>query len=168
MAVKILFVCHGNICRSPVAEFVFRDIAKKAGQEADFLIASAATTTDEIAGGVGNPVYPPARETLLRHGIDPVGKRAVLLTRADYAFYDHLIGMDAENLHDMRRICGGDRDHKLSLLLDYTDHPRDVADPWYTRTLKQAIVILWLAAGLFGHFFKKMPSQLTERTYCET
>ena len=73
MAVKILFVCHGNICRSPVAEFVFRDIAKKAGQEADFLIASAATTTDEIAGGVGNPVYPPARETLLRHGIDPVG-----------------------------------------------------------------------------------------------
>ena len=165
---RILFICHGNICRSPVAEFVFRDIVKKAGQEADFLIASAATTTDEIVGGVGNPVYPPARETLLRHGIDPVGKRAVLLTRADYAFYDYLIGMDAENLHDMRRICGGDRAHKLSLLLDYTDHPRDVADPWYTRDLKQAIVILWLAAGLFGHFFKKYPPQLTERTYCET
>ena len=82
--IKILFICHGNICRSPVAEFVFRDIAKKAGQEADFLIASAATTTDEIAGGVGNPVYPPARETLLRHGIDPVGKMPSQLTERTY------------------------------------------------------------------------------------
>lgn len=156
--VKVLFICHGNICRSPVAEFVFRDIVKKAGQEADFLIASAATTTDEIFGGVGNPVYPPARETLLRHGIDPVGKRAVLLTRADYAFYDHLIGMDAENLHDMRRICGGDREHKLSLLLDYTDHPRDVADPWYTRDFETSYRdIVAGCRALWSFLQKKFP-----------
>ena len=136
--IKILFICHGNICRSPVAEFVLKDMVKKAGREKEFFIASAATTTDEIWNGVGNPVYPPARDTLLQHGIDPVGKRAALLTRDDYDRYDFLIGMDRENLHDMHRICGGDPQHKISLLLDYTDHPRDVADPWYTRNFDVA------------------------------
>jgi protein-tyrosine phosphatase len=135
---KILFVCHGNICRSPVAEFVLKDMVKKAGKEKEFFIASAATTTDEIWNGVGNPVYPPARDTLLQHGIDPSGKRATLLTQDDYNRYDFIIGMDRENLHDMHRICGGDPQHKISLLLDYTDHPRDVADPWYTRNFDVA------------------------------
>ena len=126
---KILFICHGNICRSPMAEFVMKDMVKKAGRAAQFEIASAATSTEEI----GNPVYPPAKMILAEHGIDCAGKRARQLARRDYEDYDMLIGMDAANLRNMGRICGGDPDGKLSLLMDYTPHPGDVADPWYTR-----------------------------------
>lgn len=125
---KILFVCHGNICRSPMAEFVMKDLVKKAGLEERFQIASAATSTEEI----GNPVYPPARRKLAEHGIDCAGKTARQLTKADYARYDLLIGMDRANIRNMNRICGGDTDGKIKLLLDYTDRPGDVADPWYT------------------------------------
>ena len=125
---KVLFVCHGNICRSPMAEFVMKDMVKKAGQEGQFRIASAATSTEEI----GNPVYPPARRNLAEHGIGCDGHAARQLTSRDYGDYDLLIGMDQANLRNMRRICGGDPDGKLRLLLDYTDHPGDVADPWYT------------------------------------
>ena len=125
---KILFVCHGNICRSPMAEFVMKDLVKKAGLEERFQIASAATSTEEI----GNPVYPPARRKLAEHGIDCAGKTARQLTKADYARYDLLIGMDRANIRNMNRICGGDPDGKIKLLLDYTDRPGDVADPWYT------------------------------------
>ena len=123
---NILFVCHGNICRSPMAEFVMKDLVKQAGLEGRYTIASAATSTEEL----GNPVYPPARRMQAAHGIDCAGKRAVQLTRADYDAYDLLIGMDAANLANMRRLFG--RDEKLSLLMDYTPTPRDVADPWYT------------------------------------
>ena len=125
---KILFVCHGNICRSPMAEYVMKELVHEAGRETEFDIASAAATAEEI----GNPVYPPARQELARHGIDCSGKRARLLRREDYDRYDLLIGMDRENLRDMRRICGGDPEGKLCLLLDFTDRPGSVADPWYT------------------------------------
>lgn len=126
---KILFICHGNICRSPMAEFVMKDLVQKAGLGGRFLIESAATTAEEI----GRPVYPPAKRKLAEHGIGCAGKTARRMTRGDYQTYDLLIGMDAENLQDMRRICGGDPEGKLRLLLDYTACPGNVADPWYTR-----------------------------------
>ena len=131
--VKILFVCHGNICRSPMAEFVMKTLVKQAGLEAQFQIASAATSTEEI----GNPVYPPARRKLAEHGIGCAGKTARQMTRADYQAYDLLIGMDHANLRNMTRICGGDPEGKLRLLLDYTDRPGEVADPWYTGNFEQ-------------------------------
>ena len=126
---RILFVCHGNICRSPMAEFVMKDLVKKAGLEARFHIESAATSTEEI----GNPVYPPARRKLAEHGIDCAGTTSRQLMNSDYDQYDLLIGMDRANLRNMHRICGGDFAGKLHLLMDYTDHPGDVADPWYTN-----------------------------------
>lgn len=126
---KILFVCHGNICRSPMAEFVMKKLVKDAGQEKNFEIASAATSTEEI----GNPVYPPAKRELTKHGISCKGHHARQMTRADYDYYDLLIGMDEENMYYMPWICGGDPDHKIHLLMDYTDRPGDVADPWFTR-----------------------------------
>ena len=126
---KILFVCHGNICRSPMAEFVMKDLVKKAGREAEFEIASAATSTEEI----GNPVYPPARRELAAHGIGCAGHAARQLRRADYDHYDLLIGMDGANVRNMRRMCGGDPDGKIRLLLDFAGRPaQEVADPWYT------------------------------------
>ena len=125
---SILFVCHGNICRSPMAEFIMKDLVKKAGLEHAFSIASAATSTEEI----GNPVYPPARRKLAEHGIGCAGKTARQLQKSDYARYDYLIGMDSANFRNMHRICGGDPDGKISLLMDWTSHPGNVADPWYT------------------------------------
>ena len=135
---KILFVCHGNICRSPMAEFVFRDMAEKAGLADRFFAASAATSPEEI----GNPVYPPACRVLAEYGIDTPGLRTTTarrLTPEDYAAFDRLIGMDEANLRDMRRICGGDPQGKLSLLLDYTDRPGEVADPWYSGNFVQTL-----------------------------
>ena len=125
---KILFVCHGNICRSPMAEFVMKDLVRKAGMTSQFKIASAATSREEI----GNPVYPPARRKLAEHGISCSGHAARQLTNNDYEKYDLLIGMDKANLRDMYRICGGDFADKMHLLMDFTDRPSDVADPWYT------------------------------------
>ena len=126
--IRILFVCLGNICRSPMAEFVMKDLIKKAGLTECFEIASAATSSEEL----GNPVYPPARRKLAEHGLDCTGKTARQLTAADYRYYDLLVGMDASNLRNMQRICGGDPQCKISLLLDYTSRPGSVADPWYT------------------------------------
>ena len=125
---RILFVCHGNICRSPMAEFVMKDLVKNAGLERKFSIASAATSTEEI----GCPVYPPARRKLAEHGIGCAGHAARQLTAADYDHWDYLVGMDVANLRNMRRICGGDPEGKISLLLDWADRSGDVADPWYT------------------------------------
>ena len=126
--IKILFVCHGNICRSPMAEFVMKDMVRKAGLENQFHIASAATSGEEL----GNPVYPPARHKLAEHGIDCSGKTARRLRKSDYTQYDLLIGMDQANLRNMHRMCGGDPEGKLYLLLDFTNRPGNVADPWYT------------------------------------
>ena len=125
---KLLFVCHGNICRSPMAEFVMKALVQEQGLSYCYEIASAATSTEEI----GNPVYPPARRMLAAHGISCAGKTARQMTKQDYTYYDLLIGMDHANLRNMRRICGGDPDGKLHLLLDYTSRPGEVADPWYT------------------------------------
>ena len=125
---KILFICHGNICRSPMAEFVMKDLVKKAGLTFQFHIESAATSREEI----GNPVYPPARCKLAEHGISCEGHAARQLTNQDYDEYDLLIGMDQANLRDMYRICGGNPDGKFSLLRDHTTRPGNVADPWYT------------------------------------
>ena len=126
--IKVLFICHGNICRSPMAEFVMKDLVKNAGLERKFSIASAATSTEEI----GCPVYPPARRKLAEHGIGCAGHAARQLTAADYDHWDYLVGMDVANLRNMRRICGGDPEGKISLLLDWADRSGDVADPWYT------------------------------------
>lgn len=125
---KILFVCHGNICRSPMAEYIMKDLVKKAHRENDFEIASAATSTEEI----GNPVYPPARRKLAEHGIRCDGHAARQIVRSDYDYYDYIIGMDTYNLRNMNRFFGNDPDGKITLLMDYTSRPGDVADPWYT------------------------------------
>ncbi|MBR0433963.1 MAG: low molecular weight phosphotyrosine protein phosphatase [Bacteroidaceae bacterium] len=125
---RILFVCHGNICRSPMAEFVMKDLVAKAGREGDFYIESAATSTEEI----GNSVYPPARRKLAEHGIGCAGKTARQMTRSDYARFDLLVGMDDWNIRNMRRICGDDAEGKICKLMDFTRRPSDVADPWYT------------------------------------
>lgn len=126
--IRILFLCHGNICRSPMAEFIMKDLVKKASLEQSIQIESAATSTEEI----GNPVYPPARRKLSEHGIDCSGKRARQLLNSDYEKYDLLIGMDRANLRSMYRICGGDFAGKMHLLMDFTNRPGEVADPWYT------------------------------------
>ncbi len=126
--IRILFVCHGNICRSPMAEFVMKDIVQKEGVADQFCIASAATSTEEI----GNPVHHGTRNKLAQLGISTAGKYAVQMRRNDCQEYDYIIGMDSWNYRNMLRIAGKDMEKKISLLLDYTDHPRDVADPWYT------------------------------------
>ncbi len=126
---RILFVCLGNICRSPMAEFVMKHLAEETGLSNQLEIASAATSAEEV----GNGVYPPVRRLLMRHGMDPGGKTARQMSKADYAHYDLLIGMDSANLRTMARICGGDPHQKIARLLDYTDSPRDISDPWYTR-----------------------------------
>ena len=126
--IKVLFLCHGNICRSPMGEFVMKDLVQKAGLQTAFHIESAATSTEEI----GNGVYPPARRKLTEHGISCSGKTARQLRRDDYPKWDYLVGMDEANRRNMNRICGGDPEGKISLLLDHTPRPREVADPWYT------------------------------------
>ena len=125
---KILFVCHGNICRSPMAEFIMRDIVKKQGIEQEFEIASCATSTEEI----GNGVYPPAKRVLSQHGISCMGKTARQMTASDYEKYDYIVAMDRYNLRNMARFVGDDPMGKVSLLMSHTNRPGDVADPWYT------------------------------------
>ena len=131
--IKILFVCHGNICRSPMAEFVMKKLVSDANFADHFQIASAATSTEEIWNGIGNSVYPPAREILRKHGISCEGKRAVQVTKKDYGKYDYILGMEERNIRNILRIVGKDPEGKVKLLLDYSDNPRDIADPWYTR-----------------------------------
>ena len=126
--IKILFVCHGNICRSPMAEFVMKDMVKRKGLSEQFEIHSAATSTEEI----GNPVYPPARRTLSEHGISCDGKIARRMTKGDYDYHDYIIAMDKKNIQNIERIVGTDKDHKISLLLHYAGIDRDISDPWYT------------------------------------
>ncbi len=125
---RILFVCHGNICRSPMAEFIMKKLVEEAHLQDSFHIASAATSTEEL----GNSVYPPARRKLAEHGISCDGKTARQLTRHDYEKYDLLIGMDSYNIRNMKRMCGGDPEGKIRMLMDYTNRPGEVADPWYT------------------------------------
>lgn len=153
--IRILFVCHGNICRSPMAEFIMKDLVKKRGLQDSFEIASAATSDEEI----GNPVYPPVRTLLTERGISCKGKTAVQLRTADYEEYDLFIGMDSANRRNMQRLFGGDPQGKVSLLLDYTEHPRDVADPWYTRNFREAEADIDRGcAALLAHLLKNEES----------
>lgn len=131
---RILFVCHGNICRSPMAEFIMKALIKKAGLEGEFEIASAATSREEI----GNPLYPPARRTLQKHGIPMTPHAARQVTREDYEHYDRIIAMEKYNLLNLRPAVGHDPKKKVSLLMDYTHRPGDVADPWYTGDFETA------------------------------
>lgn len=128
-SVKILFVCHGNICRSPMAEFIFKKLVDDAGMGHRFEVDSAATSREEI----GNPVYPPARRMLAAHGITKVDHRARQMDMDDYRYYDRIIVMDGENLWNARRMTGGDPDGKVSMLLD-----RQIDDPWYTDDFQTA------------------------------
>ena len=129
---KIMFVCHGNICRSPMAEFIFKDLAAKAGREAEFFVASSATSDETVWNGKGSRVYAPAREELAAHGISCEGKRSVRLCREDYSKYDLFVGMDSANVRNMRIMLGGDPEGKVHKLMEYTARGGDVADPWYT------------------------------------
>ena len=129
--IKILFICHGNICRSPMAEFVLKDMVSKRGLQSCFEIASAATSTEEIWNGIGNPVYPPAKAELAKHGLSCDGKRAVQLKASDYDYYDYLIGMDTKNISNMERMTGHKAGEKIHLLLSFNDETRSVRDPWY-------------------------------------
>ena len=126
--IKILFVCHGNICRSPMAEFVMKDLVRKAGLEDRFLIASKAPRRDEL----GNDTHYGTKAKLRQMGVPFAKRRATLLDRSDYDAYDYLIGMDEENMRDMLRLFGGDPNGKIYKLLRFADEDRDVADPWYT------------------------------------
>ena len=129
---KMMFVCHGNICRSPMAEFIMKKMVEENDLQSLITVASSATSTEEIIGNVGNPVYPPAKAELKKHGISCDEKRAVRLQKSDYDKYDLFIGMDAANIRNMHRILGDDPQGKIKKLLDYTENGGDVADPWYT------------------------------------
>ena len=129
---RIMFVCHGNICRSPMAEFIFKKLISEMESVSYYFVSSSATSTEEIWNGIGNPVYPPAKEMLAKHGIDCEGKRAVQLQKSDYDKYDLFVGMDSANIRNMHRILGGDPEGKIHKLMDYTNRGGDVADPWYS------------------------------------
>lgn len=126
--INILFVCHGNICRSPMAEFVMKDLVSKAGVAQEFFIASAATSSEEL----GNSVYPPVKRLLDSMGIDCSAKRARRITADDYSKFDLIIGMDHANMANMRRFWGEDKEDKLRMLMSYCNSSAEVADPWYT------------------------------------
>ena len=129
-----MFVCHGNICRSPMAEFIMKNIVKQHHRENDFEIASAATSREEL----GNPVYPPARRKLMEHGLTCDGKTARQMTIDDYRYYDMIILMDNNNMKNAKRIITNDTENKLSLLMSYTTEGGTVSDPWYTRNFERA------------------------------
>ncbi len=144
--IRVMFVCHGNICRSPMAEFLMKDFVKKQGEESAFFIRSSATSSEEI----GNGVHRGTRAILDRLGISYAGKVATRLTKSDYDNYDYFIGMDSANKYNMLRIFGGDPQGKVSLMLDYTLTPRDVADPWYTGDFNQTYADI--VSGIQGFY----------------
>lgn len=151
--IKILFVCHGNICRSPMAEMIFKDMVEKAGVADSFVIASAATSTEEL----GNPVYPPARAELARHGIRCGQRCARQIAKQDYAHYDLLIGMDSANIRNMTRMLGGDPYGKIHRLLEYAGRPGDVADPWYSDRFDVAFDDIRSGCeGLYNQLMEKL------------
>ncbi len=146
-----MFVCHGNICRSPMAEFIMKKLVKERGMEDKFFIASGATSTEEI----GNPVYPPAKEELARHGISCKGKTAVRLKNSDSEEYDYFIGMDEANIRNMKRILGSAGEDKVYKLLTFAGRGGDVSDPWYTRDFEKAYSDIYEGClGLLGYIIK--------------
>ena len=144
--IKILFVCHGNICRSPIGEFVMKKLVRDAGKEKEFHIESRATHTDEIWGDHGSDIYPPAQKIMNEHGVKYEHREATLLRSDDYDKYDLFIGMDSENIHAMKRIFGTrikEGDDKIHKLLEYTGSSSDVSDPWYTRDFETAYLDIY-------------------------
>ena len=129
---KIMFVCHGNICRSPMAEFIFKKLVDDRGLSNEFVIKSSATSTEEIIRGVGNPIYPPAARELQRHSIPYTERRATQLSKNDLDKYDLFIGMDSANIRNMNRILGEGASDKIFKLMEFTIRGGDVADPWYS------------------------------------
>lgn len=148
--IKIMFVCHGNICRSPMAEFLMKDLVKKQGVSDKFLIKSSATSSEEL----GNPVHYGTRKILLAKGIDPSGKHAVKLLKSDYDKYDYFVCMDERNAVNMMRIFGLDRQNKCYKLLDFTDAPRDVADPYWTGDFESTYLEIEKGIVAFYDFLK--------------
>lgn len=155
--ISVMFVCHGNICRSPMAEMVLKEMVRQRGIAGKFEIASSATSTEEIWGGHGNPVYPPAQEILRQNGIPCEAHHAVQLQRHDYAHYDYFLCMDRLNLRNMQRIFGSDPEHKMHMLLEYADAsaPRDVADPWYSGDFGKAYADITRGCGCFLTYLEK-------------
>lgn len=149
--IKIMFVCLGNICRSPMAEFLMKDLVKSMGMEDEFLIQSSATSNEEE----GNPVHYGTARVLDKYGINYSKKRAVKLTAKDYDQFDYFIGMEKANKRNMERIFNGDPEGKISLIMDYTDTPKDVADPWYTGDFDATERdVLRGVKGIYNHFIK--------------
>ena len=130
--IKIMFVCHGNICRSPMAEFIMKNLVISRGECENFMICSSATSTEEIWGGRGNPMYPPAKAELKSRGVPFTEREAVQLKASDLDRYDLFIGMDSANIRNMRRILGNGCESKVYKLLSFTGSDRDVSDPWYS------------------------------------
>ncbi|HIX59810.1 MAG TPA: low molecular weight phosphotyrosine protein phosphatase [Candidatus Blautia gallistercoris] len=149
--IRVLFICHGNICRSPMAEFVLWDMITKEHLEKEFEVASAATSTEEI----GNGIHPGTRRKMAEVGIPVRPHRAVQMTRQDYKKYDYILGMDQWNLRNMNRILGGDPEGKVHLLLDYTEQPRDIADPWYTGNFDATYADISEGCRAFLEYVKK-------------
>lgn len=155
---KIMFVCHGNICRSPMAEFIFKDMIKRKKLEGEFSVSSSATSTEEIWGNIGNPVYPPAKAELAKHGISCEGKRAVQLKKSDYEKYDLFIGMDSMNIRNMYRILGSEPEDKIRKLMEFTERGGDVADPWYSGRFDVAWRDIYDGCeGLLGSLIQEDP-----------
>jgi len=156
---RIMFVCHGNICRSPMAEFIFMNMVYEKRMGCRFSAASSATSTEEIYGDTGNPVYPPAKAELKRHGISCEGKYAVQLKREDYDKYDLFVGMDSANIRNMHRILGGDPEGKIHKLLSFAGSDRDVADPWYSGRFDIAYDDIYTGC-------KALFDSLAQNTFC--
>lgn len=149
--IKVMFVCHGNICRSPMAEFIFKDMVKNAGLEEKFIIKSSAVSFEEI----GNPVYPPARAKLAEHGITCSGKRAVHFEKADYFDNDYILVMDSSNMRNILRITGGENDGRIKLLMSYTGSEASVSDPWYSGDFEQACNDIYRGCSALLEYIKK-------------
>ena len=157
--IKILFICHGNICRSPMAEFLFKDMVKNRGIADRFLIASAATSNEEI----GNPPHPGTRKKLASLGISCQGKRARRMTSRDFDEYDYLLGMDSWNIRNMKRFARNAQDEeKIARLLDFSEHPRDIADPWYTGDFETCFEDIDAGCRAFYSFLLKTHKELTD------
>lgn len=149
--IRVMFVCHGNICRSPMAEFIFKDLVKKAGLEDEFSVSSSAVSYEEI----GNPVYPPARERLLKEGISCEGKRAQHFEKSDYYGNDYICVMDNSNMRNILRITDGENDGRIRLLLEYAGENRSVSDPWYSGDFDTAYNDIYKGCkGLLEHIIK--------------
>ena len=143
---RIMFVCHGNICRSPMAEFIFKKLLEEK-EITGYTVASSATSTEEIWGGHGSPMYPPAKAMLAAHGIPYTEREAVQLKGRDYGEYNLFVGMDSANIRNMMRMLGGDPQGKVCRLMDFSDRGGDVADPWYNRDIEDGCegLLLWIA-----------------------